>query len=340
MADAGAPLFPFGGTMKKLFQQPAPRTRESLPAPPTGMDWVQKADTKEWRLVKKGTAAAPPPPPPLVSAAPAATAETTKNKSDEKQKKLPPTPISPERPSASTAFAAAESQLQQQLPPRVSPHQTAAAVVVDRLPHLKISSSSGSSNNNKEDDWELLSDRLSTSSNHTGAGVLVQRSGSVRSLNDANNDHSNSSLALSVPFKIQRTASSSTIDSNEQYSDHAPWPSGQGILGVDYVEHVVLPTDTLQGICLAYKVSSTRLRQANHFSGNSLLLAPKRLVIPLSKKALRSGFIRVQDTDQKEYKVAAFLAEFPDFGMTEAKAYVSMKYCGCLLIVEHNIHLW
>ena len=68
--------------------------------------------------------------------------------------------------------------------------------------------------------------------------------------------------------------------------------------------------------------NSTRLRQANHFSGNSLLLAPKKLVIPLSKKALRSGFIRVQDTATKEYKLHAFLAELPDLGITEAKAYV------------------
>ena len=50
------------------------------------------------------------------------------------------------------------------------------------------------------------------------------------------------------------------------------------------------------------------------------MLAPKKLVIPLSKKALRSGFIRVQDTDAKEYKLYSFLAEFPDLGMTEAKA--------------------
>ncbi|MEM7286796.1 MAG: hypothetical protein AAF480_10635, partial [Actinomycetota bacterium] len=65
-------------------------------------------------------------------------------------------------------------------------------------------------------------------------------------------------------------------------------------------------------------------KQANHFSGSSLLLAPKRLVIPLSKKALRSGYIRVQDTDAKEYKMHAFLAELTDLGLAEAKAYVGV----------------
>jgi len=274
MADG---VFRFG--MKKLFKEPAPRTRESLPAPPSGMEWVQKPDTLEWRLVKAD------------EVKPAAT------------EKMPPVPVSP-GPAA------------EKLPPRASPATTAekavAGVVVDRLPHLKLSS--------KEDDWELLSDRLSMSSNHTSGGgtVLVQtRSGSIRSLDDANNEHSSSQqhTLSSLPFKLQRTASSSTIDSNDDQ-----WPIGQGVLGVDYCEHVVLPTDTLQGICLAYKVSSTRLRQANHFSGNSLLLAPKKLVIPISKKALRSGYMRVQDTDAKEYKLHAFLAEFPDFGETEAKA--------------------
>ena len=289
MADSNSSaLFPFGGTMKKLFAQPAPRARESLPAPPAGMDWVQDPDTKEWRLVKFSSST-------TTLQIPA---------------KLPPTPISPVAESSQPS----QQPQSQKLPPRASP-PTAPAVVVDRLPHLKITSSGS---NKHEDDWELLSDRLSTSSNHT-QGVWVQYSGSVRSLSDINgdNDHSSShNNTLSTPFKIQRTTSNSTIDS----TDEAPWPTGQGVLGVDYVEHVVLPTDTLQGVCLAYKISTTRLRQANHFSGNSLLLAPKKLVIPLSKKALRSGFIRVQDTDQKEYKIAAFLTEFPDFGATEAKA--------------------
>lgn len=161
----------------------------------------------------------------------------------------------------------------------------------------------------KEDEWEILSDRVSTDG--CNGAIVVPRAGSVRSINSVD-----SVSTLSVPFKIQRTTSSSTIDS----LDGALGPSGKGVLGVDYVEHVVMPTDTLQGICLSYKVSSTKLRQANHFSGNSLTLAPKKLIIPLSKKALRSGYIRVQDTDSKEYKMAAFQAQFPKLSLTEAKA--------------------
>ncbi|KAG7364403.1 hypothetical protein IV203_037605 [Nitzschia inconspicua] len=169
-----------------------------------------------------------------------------------------------------------------------------------------------------ETEWELLSteDRASKTSN--GSFVACPRVGSVRSITSV--DHESSShTELSVPFKIQKTNSSSTLDSQ----DNTIGPSGKGVLGVDYVEHVVLPTDTLQGICIAYKVSATHLRRANHFSGN-LHSAPKKLVIPISKQALRAGFIRVQDTDTKEYKLHYFQAEFPDITSTEAKAYLEL----------------
>jgi LysM repeat protein len=170
----------------------------------------------------------------------------------------------------------------------------------------------------QDQDWEIVSteDRGSRTSN--GSFVACTKAGSIRSITSI--DHENSShTTLSVPFKIQRTNSSSTLDSQ----DNALGPSGKGVLGVDYLEHIVLPTDTLQGICIAYKVSATHLRRANHFSG-PLHSAPKKLLIPLSKQALRAGFIRVQDTDTKEYKLHSFLAEFPNIHATEAKAYLEL----------------
>ena len=191
-------------------------------------------------------------------------------------------------------------------------------IAVDRVPELEEEKPSALDHSEKEDEWELLSDRLSDRQSLTSGSnkdaVFVTKCGSVRSITtlECYENGSNSS----VPFKIQRTNSSSTLDSNE----NSLGPSGKGVLGVDYLEHVILPTDTLQGICLAYKISSTRLKQANHFSGSSLLLAPKKLVIPISKQALRSGFIRVQDTDAKEYKLYSFLAEYRDLSMTEARA--------------------
>jgi LysM repeat protein len=168
--------------------------------------------------------------------------------------------------------------------------------------------------NLEENEWEVLSERASSCS-VGGGGIFVARTGSVRSINSMEQEHS-SHTTLSVPYKIQRTASSSTIDSQ----DNVLGPSGKGVLGVDYVEHVVLPTDTLQGILIAYKVSASNLRRANHFTGHSLHFAPKKLLIPLSKQALRTGFIRVQDTDSKEYKLHYFQVEYPDLSLTEAKA--------------------
>lgn len=165
-----------------------------------------------------------------------------------------------------------------------------------------------------EEDWELLSEKISSRS--IGGEVMVARAGSVRSIDHESSSHT----TISVPFKIQRTlersASSSTLDSQ----DNVLGPSGKGVLGVDYVEHIILPTDTLEGVCLAYKVTASSLRRANHFSGNSLHSAPKKLLIPLSKQALRTGFIRVQDTDTKEYKLSYFQAEYPDVNVTEARA--------------------
>jgi len=168
-------------------------------------------------------------------------------------------------------------------------------------------------------DWEVLSGRASASSISVG-GVFVARAGSVRSIS-SRDPESSSHTTLSVPFKIPRTNSASTIDSQ----DGTLGPSGKGVLGVDYIEHIVLPTDTLQGICIAYKVSASNLRRANHFTGHSLHSAPKKLLIPLSKQALRTGFIRVQDTDTKEYKLHYFQAECPDISLTEAKAYLELS---------------
>jgi len=156
-----------------------------------------------------------------------------------------------------------------------------------------------------EDDWEEVKGVGSVRSMSSHTSVAAQ---------DGSSNRSN---------KLQRTHSSSTIDSNDL--DRLGPSSGKGVLGVDYVEHVVLPTDTFQGICLAYKIHPTKLRQANHFSGCSLLMAPKKLVIPVSKKALRSGFMRCQDTASKEYKLHALQAEIGELSVAEARAYLELS---------------
>ena len=173
--------------------------------------------------------------------------------------------------------------------------------------------------------WEIISDASSGTTT-----IIVSKPGSVRSLPSssaklsaalASGISGGQQLSVPSPFTLQRSLSNSTIASEDaggmagcHHSDIV-----YGIPGVDYVEHVVMPTDTLQGICLSYKVSATRLRQANQFSGNTLLLAPKKLIIPLSKNGLKNGAIRMQDRTTKEFKLQALMAEFTDLGSNDAK---------------------
>lgn len=175
--------------------------------------------------------------------------------------------------------------------------------------------------------WEIISEASSG-----GTTIIISKPGSVRSLPSgsaklsaalASGISGGQQLSIPSPFTLQRSLSNSTIASEDAASITM---SGcyqsdivYGIPGVDYVEHVVMPTDTLQGVCLSYKVSATRLRQANQFSGNTLLLAPKKLIIPLSKNGLKNGAIRMQDRTTKEFKLQALMAEFTDLGSDDAK---------------------
>jgi hypothetical protein len=191
-------------------------------------------------------------------------------------------------------------------------HEEAPKLLVQGGP-LIVEQNDGESKTGENDDWSLLSGKFSAGS-FGGVAIMVPRGGASTNFSITSLD--SASANLGTPYRVQRTHSSSTIDSAEgTLNSHVT-----GILGVDYVEHVILPSDTFQGICLAYKISATRLRQVNHFSGNNLSNAPKKLIIPLTKKALRSGFIRVQDKESQEYKLHAFLAEVPSLKEAEAKA--------------------
>lgn len=46
------------------------------------------------------------------------------------------------------------------------------------------------------------------------------------------------------------------------------------------LEHIVMPNDTIQGICLRYRISQVTLRQYNNFSGNAFR-SKKTLKIPV-----------------------------------------------------------
>lgn len=88
------------------------------------------------------------------------------------------------------------------------------------------------------------------------------------------------------------------------------------------IEHVILPTDTFLGICLAYKINATKLRQYNRFSGANLALAPRKLLIPVNRSNRRC--IKLQDHDRKEFKIYSLLAEVPRLSKRAAEAYLIM----------------
>lgn len=103
-----------------------------------------------------------------------------------------------------------------------------------------------------------------------------------------------------------------------------------------YYEHIILPSDTFQGICLQYKVIPTKLRQLNKFSGNSLSLAPKKLIIPKLLHAL--GSIRVQDRTTEEYKIHYIMSCFEFIDYKESKEYCEIHEWDTQKVVECISH--
>ncbi len=139
----------------------------------------------------------------------------------------------------------------------------------------------------------------------------------------------------------QQISLSSAISVSQSSSKEAPSSSTASLKNNEcqFMEHIVLPNDTLQGLTLQYKVSATRLRQVNHFSGSNLSLAPKKLHIPIkmmylnlnndagigcsrsySNKGGSSDGIRIQDVTTEEYKLHKVMAECPSMAMKEVKA--------------------
>mmetsp|Transcript_30278 Transcript_30278/g.63239 ORF Transcript_30278/g.63239 Transcript_30278/m.63239 type:complete len:263 (+) Transcript_30278:636-1424(+) len=175
----------------------------------------------------------------------------------------------------------------------------------------------GGNEDDDDDDsqWEMISER-------SGSTIMISFSGSV--LGTANT----SFHTLTNKFVLKEL----TLSTGEDRDD----------ANEIAIDHVVLPTDTLQGLCLAYKISATRLRMENGFSGNSLRMAPKKLkipVMPVANAAANSNnadnaeggggtnkvMIRMQDNTSAEFKLYAFVAELPHMELVEAKAYLDLS---------------
>jgi len=185
--------------------------------------------------------------------------------------------------------------------------QEEAVVMVPMAVAEAISSSDG------ENQWEIL-----FSETPVAVSVPSCESRTVAAASGQHHDEQPGQQQRQKTVIVERILSNSTVESNEEAVPAAP------VLGVDYLEHVVLLTDTFQGICLAYRITSTKLRQANRFSGSSLLLAPKKLLIPINKKAFRDGYIRAQNIDSEHYKILSLQADLPHLTSSEAKAYLKL----------------
>lgn len=81
------------------------------------------------------------------------------------------------------------------------------------------------------------------------------------------------------------------------------------------VEHLLLPNDTIQGICLKYRVKVTDLRRLNMFSGNNLK-SFKTLKIPLT-----AGVPYSIEFETKDNILQRFLA-ITNEGVAEADLYL------------------
>lgn len=114
---------------------------------------------------------------------------------------------------------------------------------------------------------------------------------------------------------------STTSFSYQILSNIEPQPEKQSF-EFDYYEHIILPSDTLQGICLQYKTTPTKLRQTNRFSGSNLFLAPKKLIIPKSKR--ENVRIKTQDRTTEEFMIHFLMATFEFINYKEARSYLKI----------------
>lgn len=81
------------------------------------------------------------------------------------------------------------------------------------------------------------------------------------------------------------------------------------------VEHIIMPTDTIQGICLRYRVTSTDLRRANLFSGNNIRFKTS-LLIPINGGSIVNPQVETHDVTLQRFK------NITGEGIEEARMYL------------------
>jgi hypothetical protein len=310
------------------------KIRDPLPQPPSGLSWKRNDDTREWTLVNDHD---------LDDHNDLGLTDENNNKNDRNNTNENP-----------VSYAGESVLVPAPIPMK---HRT------DSCCSNTSSITEGSTSNN----YGFIHTTPMTTSKTTTMTTAVEDSLPINYYNNEyilpphpktntsiNNDNTNTNCGSSRRSSHSTLGSSddvfsyTTMTTSDCYSINNNNSSNSSLKGNEYtkVEHIILPKDTLQGLCIQYKVSATRLRQVNQFSGSSLVLAPKRLLIPIKNRYIfgsshdgassshcsnnsgsshgSSGGIKFQNTTTQEYKIHKVLSECNDLGMKEIQAYLEL----------------
>ena len=102
-----------------------------------------------------------------------------------------------------------------------------------------------------------------------------------------------SAVASAVPIAFA-TAITGAADSDGAAEANAPAPPPPSPPVPEFLTHTVMPSDTLIGICLKYKVSQAQLRRFNSFTGENFRLC-KELRIPTQHMARQGVVVQPQE---------------------------------------------
>ena len=97
------------------------------------------------------------------------------------------------------------------------------------------------------------------------------------------------------------SASKTSLSSGQAQSEERARCSSDEF-DVVWIEHVVMPEDTIRGICLKYRCKIIDLRRYNNFSGNAFR-SRKTLRIKVNQKFIDDGLILIQDKSLVDVKI-------------------------------------
>ena len=285
MSEGG--VYPWKRQNRRSTAPDYQRLLRPLPEPPAGLSWIHDATAPEkWILVAHTDVAA-------------------QEEQEEAQRvscclNRPPTSVADDdewTTATTTATRVVPLETERLLLPTTEPSSSPSAVFAQAAVHsTEVSSGDGNRNNNGADAVAATAD----DENQQEGVVMLPQARMVTA-----------AAAVSATPVATATASSPPLINGKKNKENIPSEE-------EYTQHVVMPTDTLAGLCLMYKISRRELQRANRFYGNDLRLAPAVLYIPISEKARRTGF-KPQDVNSPEFKMAAFMAQFPALSMVEAK---------------------